>query len=61
MTSDLRFGEGVFLMREVSIEEVEKNPKLWFKPYCKTCRLLFDDYNEYIEHCAKVHWRSKPL
>ncbi|MEM4576723.1 MAG: hypothetical protein QW701_04590 [Candidatus Nezhaarchaeales archaeon] len=48
------------MARKVGVEELERNPKLWFKPYCRTCELLFDDYEEYIDHCAKHHWRFKP-
>jgi len=41
------------------MDEVEKDPKLWFKPCCKVCGLVFNSYNEYIDHCASKHWRTK--
>ncbi|MCS7140152.1 MAG: hypothetical protein N3F04_03480 [Candidatus Nezhaarchaeota archaeon] len=46
-------------VKKLSVEDVEKDPRLWFKPYCKVCGLLFNDYNEYIKHCFETHWRSK--
>jgi len=45
---------------KVDVKAVNGNPKLWFKPYCHKCRLLFDDWNEFIEHCAKEHWNKPP-
>jgi len=44
--------------RKTSRRDIEADPKLWFKPYCKKCGLLFDDYNEFLEHCEKEHWRK---
>jgi len=44
---------------KMSSKEINGNPKLWFKPYCHSCQLLFDDWNEYIEHCREEHW-NKP-
>jgi len=46
--------------RKITKKEVNANPKLWFKPYCSLCELLFDDYNEFLEHCREEHWNKPP-
>jgi len=44
--------------RKVSKKDVRNDPKLWFKPYCSKCQIIFDDYNEYIDHCRNEHWNK---
>jgi uncharacterized C2H2 Zn-finger protein len=56
---NVRHLRGPPLTRKVSMEELERDSKLWFKPYCRACGLLFDNYKEYIEHCANEHWKSR--
>jgi len=44
-------------MSKAEPSQVNGDPRLWFKPYCRECKLLFDSYGDFIEHCRKVHWK----
>jgi len=46
------------MARKASPQEINGNRKLWFKPYCRACGLLFDSYKEFISHCEEKHWKE---